>query len=83
MTKSLFPNEKTPSKPNDADAHWTGMPDFEQEKETSYACVNIRFDSKEDLEKFNQLTGLRLTQKSKSGRYPFREPSGIGLLRWT
>jgi len=67
---------------NSAQEHWFGMPDFEQEKQVPFACINVRFDSESDLLAFAELTGMRLTPKTKSAWYPQRKPSDTGMKRW-
>lgn len=67
---------------NNAYEHWVGMPDFEQEKQAPYACVNVRFENEEDLIRFSQLTGLKLTSKTKSAWFPEAKPKDTGYKRW-
>ena len=67
---------------NVAQEHWTDMPEFVQEKQKPYACVNLRFETEKDMLDFCALTGLKLTAKSKSAWYPEKEKSDTGMKRW-
>jgi hypothetical protein len=67
---------------NSAQLHWFGMPDFQQEKQVPHAMVNIRFPDAAALEEFCRLTGMRLTEKTKSAWYPEREAKDTGMKRW-
>lgn len=60
------------------------MPEFVQEKKEPYALINIRFDTKEDLEEFSELIQQRLTAKTKSIWYPFKSHWGgeHNKMRW-
>ena len=56
---------------------WTGMPDFEQEKQVPYdKMITIRFRNQQDYEEFAKLIGQPLTERTKSIWYPKleREP---------
>lgn len=55
---------------------WKDMPEFVQIKKEPYAMINIRFESKEDLDEFSKLIGQKFTKKSKSAWYPFRSHWG-------
>lgn len=52
--------------------HWVDMPEFEQNKQEPYACINIRVDSKDDLAALSKLLDQKLTAKTKSIWFPFR-----------
>jgi hypothetical protein len=67
---------------NDPQDHWLDMPDFEQVKQSPFACVNVRFDTEEDFTRFCELTGMKLTRKTKSAWFPEMKPSGVGSKRW-
>ena len=62
--------------PNWWDESWQDMPEFLQDAKHPYALINIRFDTKKDLEDFAALVGQRLTQKTKSIWYPFKSHYG-------
>lgn len=70
------------TKCNSAQLHWHGMPDFEQEKQTPFAAINVRFEDEAALLAFAEATGLKLTPKTKSAWYPQRKPSDTGMKRW-
>ena len=53
--------------------HWQDMPEFIQEKKEPYAKINFRFDTEEDLQAFCELIGQKLTNKTKSSWFPFKE----------
>lgn len=62
---------------------WEGMPEFVQKKQQPYACINIRFETKEDLMKFSETINQKLTQKTKSIWFPEKSHfTGIGNYRW-
>lgn len=58
--------------PPDWRGEWQGMPDFEQEKQTPYACMNLRFEDEQALADFSKLIGQSLTEKTKSLWFPFK-----------
>lgn len=53
--------------------HWQDMPEFVQEKQKPYAMINFRFETEEDLKEFMELIGQKLTSKTKSSWFPFKE----------
>jgi len=55
---------------------WEGMPEYISKKNNSYACINIRFENEEDLQKFAKIIGQKLTHKTKSIWYPFKSHWG-------
>ena len=59
---------------------WIGMPEFKQEKQRPYAMINVRFETKEDLEEFAKLIGQKLTEKTKSIWHPKLE-RGTGPVK--
>ena len=61
--------DEEPSKPNWT-KEWVGMPQFDQEKQTPFAEMTIRFASKEDLDAFSKLIDQKLTPKTKSLWHP-------------
>jgi putative SOS response-associated peptidase YedK len=64
---------KIPTKEELMEEHWQDMPEFVQEKQEPYAKINFRFETKEDLEEFCELIGQKLTNKTKSAWFPFKE----------
>jgi hypothetical protein len=62
---------------------WEGMPEFVQEKKSEYSKIIIRFENAEDLQKFANLIGQRLTQHTKSIWFPFKSHWGQNPnLKW-
>lgn len=53
---------------------WDGMPEFIQESKASIKGVIVHFETIEDLEAFNALTGLKVTMKTKGVFFPERTP---------
>jgi len=56
--------------------YWQDMPAFNQKKQVPHACINVRFDTQEDLERFAELIGQSLTSKTKSIWFPFKSHWG-------
>jgi hypothetical protein len=67
---------------NDPQKHWLDMPDFTQIRQKPYAAVNIRFECEADLAEFCRITGLKLTEKTKSAWYPDAAKKDTGMKRW-
>lgn len=61
---------------------WKGMPEFVQEKKEPYAKIIVRIETKEDLEKFAELTGQKLTKKTKSIWFPEVKRGLTAHKRW-
>lgn len=59
---------------DDHDWHkeWVGMPEFVQERKEPFACINVRFETEDDLREFAQLIGQKLTPKTKAIWHPFK-----------
>ena len=51
---------------------WGGMPEFQQDKQEPYAKIIFRFENEEDLQRFAQIIGQKLTAKTKSSWHPFK-----------
>ena len=51
---------------------WTGMPEFKSEDKTGAHSVIINFEHLADMKKFADVTGLPITEKTKSAWYPYR-----------
>lgn len=50
---------------------WKWMPEYIQTKKSDCYCkLTIRFNSEEDLQKFAELIGQKITNKTKSIRFP-------------
>lgn len=55
------------------DQYWQGMPEFEQERtDIAYSEIVVRFDTEADLQRFSELIGQAITNKTKSIRFPYR-----------
>jgi hypothetical protein len=52
---------------------WVGMPEFVQDKKDAYQTINVRFESEEDVKKFAELIGQKLTSKTKAIWFPKKE----------
>ena len=52
---------------------WGGMPEFQQDKQETYAKIIFRFENEEDLQEFSQMIGQKLTAKTKSSWHPFKK----------
>lgn len=62
--------------------HWVGMPEFEQEDNNAYKELRVKFETKEDYEKFEKLVGQKLTKKTKSIWFPEQQIHPNHLMRW-
>lgn len=49
---------------------WKGMPEFIQEDKEAIKRVTINFETEEDIEQFNKVTGLDITMKTKGVFFP-------------
>lgn len=49
---------------------WKNMPEFIQESKESIKGVTVHFETKKDLKKFNEVTGLNVTMKTKGVFFP-------------
>lgn len=61
---------------------WQDMPEFKQENKDCYATIIVRFDKKEDLDKFSKLVEQNLDQKTKSIWYPKLKRGECSFWRW-
>ncbi len=61
---------------------WKGMPEFESKTMKPLRSLNVHFQTEEDIEKFQEVTGITLTGKTKSSWYPPREKDKNSLRRW-
>lgn len=53
--------------------HWKGTLSFTQENKKPIQSITVSFESIEDVQKFAELTGYKITPKTKSIWFPFRE----------
>lgn len=57
---------------------WKGMPEFEQDAlSDKYKSLIVHFERREDYEKFAQLVGQTLTEKSNFIWFPYKPTHGI------
>jgi hypothetical protein len=49
---------------------WVGMPSFSKDSIESYKKIIVHFRNDEDIQKFSELIGQKLNNKSKSCWYP-------------
>jgi len=56
--------------PDDPNAHWEGMPEFEQENLIGVQSIHVHFNSRQDVDDFAELIGQKLTDKTRSIWYP-------------
>ena len=62
--------------------HWKGMPEFSQSKNEPYKSVYVKIRTKDDLKAFGELTGYKITDKTKFMWYPKTERSNNLIKRW-
>jgi len=60
---------------------WQDMPEFVQNKE-AHCEITLKFQKKKDLENFNKLMGVQLTEKVKSIWFPFKTKGLLTNKRW-
>jgi len=65
-----------------AQAEWQDMPEFFQEDLTPYRVLNVRFRNEEDVQKFAELMGQKITPKLKTIWFPYAEPRVVAHLRY-
>jgi hypothetical protein len=58
------------------------MPEFIQKKREPFSKIIIRFETEEDLKRFSDIIGQKLTQKTKSIWYPYKSHWGNGRSVW-
>jgi len=52
---------------------WLGMPEFVQKDKTAVQKIVLSFETKEDIKKFEKITGYKITPKTNSLWFPFRK----------
>lgn len=65
-----------------AQAEWQDMPEFVQEDLTPYRVLNVRFRNEEDVQKFAELMGQKITPKLKTIWFPYAEPRTVAHFRY-
>lgn len=61
---------------------WKNMPEFIQEDQSSYRKIVIHFKNEEDVQKFAELIGQKITPKQKSTWFPQIAPRRYAHLRY-
>jgi hypothetical protein len=61
---------------------WKDMPEFVQEDLTSYRKIVVHFRNDEDVKKFAELIGQKITQKKPSLWFPEMLPRRYAHLRY-
>lgn len=49
---------------------WEGMPEFDQKDKTAFKNLIVNFKDSEDINKFSELIGQKITEKTRSIWYP-------------
>lgn len=74
--KDLFNEE------HDWKEHWRGTLQFNQENKKPIQKITVSFECEADVEKFAELTGYKITKKTKSIWFPFREKDKPREYAW-
>jgi hypothetical protein len=61
---------------------WQGMPEFVQEDLSPHRVIYVRFRNDEDVVKFEELMGQKITEKQKTIWFPYAEPRIRAHLRY-
>jgi len=54
----------------DPEKEWTGMPEFEQKDLSAFQSIHVHCKTREDVEKFAQLVGQAISEKTRAIWYP-------------
>jgi len=65
---------------NDPKEHWKGMPSFNQGDKKAFSRVTINFETQEDMDEFNKITGLSVTKKTKGAFFPKPTPIKVEYI---
>lgn len=65
----------------DAYSEWEGMPDF-ADQEPCFRKIIVSFDTQGDVDKFCELIGQKVTDKTKSIWFPEKERRDLESKRW-
>ena len=65
-----------------AQAEWEGMPEFVQESAEPIQKIVVNFATREDVQKFAELTGYKLSDKSRSIWFPFKDRTNRKALEY-
>lgn len=82
ISLDAFGLEVTGVDPQSAEAHWVGMPEFNQEEQKPFKTLYVHFRTEDDYKEFADLIGQILTKKTKSIWHPKNEITKNSLLRW-
>jgi len=61
---------------------WKGMPEFEQEDNSTYKTIYVHFRTESDYKEFAKLVNQNLSNKTKSIWHPALDRTQNSLLRW-
>jgi len=61
----------------DPNEHWQGMPEFKQEDKSAFRSIHVHFRNQEDLDRFTELIGQKLTDKTRAIWYPVAEKTNM------
>jgi hypothetical protein len=61
---------------------WKGMPEFEQEENSTYKTLYVHFRNEDDYKEFAKLIGQNLSEKTKSIWHPALDRTKNALMRW-
>lgn len=62
--------------------HWVDMPEFKQEDLTSFRKIVVHFRNQEDIDKFSELIGQKITNRQPSLWFPEMKPRRYAHLRY-
>lgn len=82
ISLDAFGLEVTGVDPQSAEAHWVGMPEFNQEEQKPFKTLYVHFRTEDDYKEFADMIGQILTKKTKSIWHPKNEITKNSLLRW-
>ena len=75
--------EQLLASPNDVDAAWIGMPEFEQPDQNAYQVITVRFRNQEDVETFARIIGQpEITEETRTIWFPKLEKSSAQNERY-
>lgn len=65
----------------DAFDEWQDMPEFDNDNLDYFRSVKVHFDNQQDVDEFAAKTGLKITEVTKSIRYPENKPEDLNSFR--
>lgn len=63
--------------------HWVGMPEFKQETLSAWRSILVHFNGPNNMAKFAELVGQKITLRTKYLWYPESEEYSYSNKRWT